>query len=377
MAYFAGLGATSPGIAAIADVYDHEDLFDFIDDDEVLRLSQLGGNGFPGLSSIRKSTGVGQRRILAHGVTPVTLAVRLCDKLELESGVSLRDCDSVLLCHSHADSDACQQMARKIETELNLPNGHISAFNHGCTGFLKLLQEASLEMDALPPGSRVALLSVETPEFWHDAADRLFCGLVSAGAIGAVLEHGGRMPLDRVAADDFLIPSDQRPNPDPLFRRDDTDVFCFRGEPCRRVVMRMNPEPVFINAIELMLSSLRAALESFDRQAGERVVVVPHQPSAKLLKALVATGQPEFPDVEFLNNLAGYGNVISGSVPTVLSRLDEVLERNGRAPMSDGDHLILLAAGICMEDIADKMAAGYAHIRWAPVSAPVPEQAVV
>ena len=94
--------------------------------------------------------------------------------------------------------------------------------------------------------------------------------------------------------------------------------------------MRMNPEPVFVNAIELMLSNLRAALDSFDLREGERVVVVPHQPSAKLLKALVATGQSEFPDVEFLNNLSGYGNVISASVPTVLSRLDEVLEQNGR-----------------------------------------------
>ena len=93
--------------------------------------------------------------------------------------------------------------------------------------------------------------------------------------------------------------------------------------------MRMNAESVFINAIELMLSNLRAALDSFDLQKGERVVVVPHQPSAKLLKALVATGHSEFPDVEFLNNLSGYGNVISASVPTVLSRLDEVLEQNG------------------------------------------------
>ena len=138
--------------------------------------------------------------------------------------------------------------------------------------------------------------------------------------------------------------------------------------------MRMNPEPVFINAIELMLSNLRAALDSFDRQEGERVVVIPHQPSAKLLKALVATGQPEFPDVEFLNNLAGYGNVISASVPTVLSRLDEVLEKNGRGSMRDGDHLILIAAGICMNDIANKMAAGFAHIRWAPVGAPAARQ---
>jgi len=370
--HFAGYESATPGISAVADVYDQDDLFDLLDNEEVLRLSHLGGaNGFPGLPSIRKSTGIKHRRILRKGVTEVTLGVRLCERLEATAGIDLRDCDAILICHSHTDDDACRQLARAIEQELALPTDLITPFNHGCTGFLKLLQDASSEIDARPAGSRVAVLSIETPEFWHDAADRLFCGLVSAGAIGAILEHGGQMPLDRIAADDFTIPAEQRPNPDPLFRKEDTDVFCFRGEPCRRTVMRMNPEPVFINAIELMLSNLRAALDSFDRNEGERVIVLPHQPSAKLLKALVATGYQEFPDVEFLNNLAGYGNVISASVPTILSRLDEVLAQNKCAPIREGDHLILVAAGICMHDIADKMAAGFAHIRWAPIASPV------
>lgn len=377
--HFAGVDSATPGISAVADVYDQDDLFDLLDDEAVLQLSRLGGSvGFPGLPSIRKSTGIQQRRILKQGLTASTLAVRLCEQLETNAGLDLRDCDSILLCHSHTDHHECVRLASDMELTLGLSSGAITPFNHGCTGFLKLLQDASLEIESLPPGGRVALLSVETPEFWHDASDRLFCGLVSAGAIGAIVEYGGRLPLDRVAADDFYIPASQRPNPDPLFRTDDTDVFCFRGNPCHRTVMRMNPEPVFVNAIELMLSNLRAALDSFDLQDGERVVVIPHQPSAKLLKALVATGQSEFPDVEFLNNLAGYGNVISASVPTVLSRLDEVLEKNGRGPLNDGDHLILVAAGICMNDISDKMAAGFAHIRWAPVGTPVqPEVAAV
>ncbi len=373
--HFTGRDAGTPGISAIADVYDQDDLFDLLDNDAVLKLSRLGGaEGFAGLSSIRKSTGIRHRRILRKGVTPAAMAVRLCEQLERNSGYSLHDCSSVLLCHSHTDRRACVRMARELESRLDLPVGHITPFNHGCTGFLKLLQDASLEVDTLPSDGRVALLTVETPEYWHDASDRLFCGLVSAGAIGAILEHGGQMPLDRIIVDDVPIPSCRRPNPDPLFRTDHTDVFCFRGRPCRRTVMRMNPEPVFLNAIELMLSSLRTALDSDTVRAGERVIVIPHQPSAKLLKALVAAARPEFPDVEFLNNLAGYGNVISASVPTVLSRLDEVLLANRCDPVREGDHLILVAAGICMDDIADRMAAGFAHIRWTPVSAAVSER---
>lgn len=374
----AGADSGSLGISNVADVFDQDDLFDLLNDDDVLGLSRLGGAaGFPGLSSIRKSTGIRARRILREGITVTDLAIRLCKRLEDDARVDLRDCHSILLCHSHADHGACRRLARAIESSLALPTGLVAPFNYGCTGFLKLLQDASVEFENVPPGGRIALLSIETPEFWHDASDRLFCGLVSAGAVGAIMEHGGRMPLDRIAADDFYIPADRRPNPDPLFRTEDVEVFSFRGQPCRRTVMRMNPESVFINAIELMLSNLRAAMDSFERQPDERVVVIPHQPSAKLLKALVATGQPEFPDVEFLNNLSGYGNVISASVPTVLSRLDEVLEQNGRAPMNDGDHLVLLAAGICMADIAHQMSAGFAHIRWAPVRSAIRQEAAV
>ena len=69
---------------------------------------------------------------------------------------------------------------------------------------------------------------------------------------------------------------------------------------------------------------------------------------------------------EFLNNLAHYGNTISSSVPTLMSRLDEVLGRNELRPLREGDHLILLAAGICMEQIDDFMSAGHACIRWSP-----------
>ena len=378
MEHLAGFDSGIPGISVISDVFDQHDLFDLLDDSAVLELSRLGGTaGFSTLSSIRKSTGIRERRILRAGITAADIAVRLCERLEDEGNIDLRDCHSILLCHSHTDNKACQKLAQSIELKLGLPEGLVTPFNHGCTGFLKLLQDASATFDNVPPGGRIALMSVETPELWHDGSDRLFCGLVSAGATGAILEHGGLLPLERIAVDDFYIPPDRRPNPNPLFYNDNTDVFSFRGQKCHRTVMRMNAESVFIHAIELMLSSMRAAVDSFDLQPGERIIVIPHQPSAKLLKALVAVGQAEFPDAEFLSNLWGYGNVISSSVPTVLSRLDEVLKYNGRNPVNEGDHLILLAAGICMSDIANKMSAGFAHIRWTPVESAMRQEAAV
>ena len=132
--------------------------------------------------------------------------------------------------------------------------------------------------------------------------------------------------------------------------------------------MRMNAEPVFLNGIELMLGGLRTAASSIEVLPGQRVIVVPHQPSGKLLKALVAAARVEFPDFEYLNNLKTYGNTISSSVPTILSRLSHVLEANGLQPPREGDHIILLAAGICMEEIGDHMSAGHACLQWVTVS---------
>ncbi len=353
------------GLSAVVDVFDQDELFDKLDNNAVLELSQLGGkSGFTDVRAIRKSTGIGCRRLLKKNVQPVDVALQLCRRLEKVTDTPLADFHQILLCHSHTDKSACRRLATELATELGLPRGSINAFNFGCSGFLKLATEGCLQLEGREAGAKIALLSVETPEFWHDGSDRLFCGIVSAGATASVLEVGCGLPMSVVRSDDFRIPAERRPNPDPLFSKETAEVFDFRGGSSTRTVMRMNPEPVFLNGIELMLDNLRSALLSIQRQPGQRVIVAPHQPSAKLLKALVAAARTEFPDIEFLNNLEFYGNTISSSVPTLISRLDEVLERNKLQPIEDGDHLILLAAGICMSEIADHMSAGHACLRW-------------
>lgn len=353
------------GLSSVVDVYDRGDLFEFIDNARVVELSRLGGNaGFASPENVLRSTGISVRRILKNGVTTADLGIALCRRLEQESGIAVGDFSAIMLCHSNTDSNACARLADELSHRLDLPKSSISAFNFGCSGFLKLLHEAVLHLASEESTTRIALLNIETPEFWHDASDRLFCGIVGAGATAMVLARGEGIPVSVVRSDDFLVSAELRPNPAPLFRQDDADSFCFRGHPIHRTVMRMNAEPVFLNGIELMLAGLRDAAASIDVQPGQRVIVVPHQPSGKLLKALIAAARNEFPHFEYLNNLKSYGNTISSSVPTVLSRLPEVLESNGYAALREGDHVILLAAGICMEEIGDHMSAGHACLQW-------------
>jgi 3-oxoacyl-[acyl-carrier-protein] synthase-3 len=353
------------GLSTVVDVFDRSDLFELLDNEAVLRLSRLGGKaGFRDSAAIHRSTGITTRRRLRDGVQPLDVAVALCRRLETASDCLMGEFDAILLCHSDTDSQACVRLAHALSQELGLSSEAIAAFNHGCSGFIKLVPEGAMLLDSIDHKGKVALISVETPEYWHDGADRLFCGIVSAGATAAVLETGRGLPVGASRSDDFQISPDRRLNPDPLFRMETADVFDFRGEPCHRTVMRMNAEPVFINGIELMLDNLRAAMLSIDRQSGQRVIVAPHQPSGKLLRALIAAAVLEFPDVEFLNNLESYGNMISSSVPTLMSRFDEVLPLNKLEPLRDDDHIILLAAGICMTDIADRMSAGHTCLQW-------------
>jgi 3-oxoacyl-[acyl-carrier-protein] synthase-3 len=353
------------GLTCIADVYDRHDLFEFLDNVRIAELSRLGGRkGFASPENVYRSTGISVRRILRPGVSAVDVAAAICGRLEQESGLKLSEFSAVMLCHSHTNPHACQELADALCERSGWSRSLFMPFNFGCSGFLKLLHEAVLHMAADETLTRIALLNVETPETWHDASDRLFCGIVSAGATAVVLERGHGIPVSHVCSDDFRVSEELRPNPLPLFQRDETDAFCFRGHEVHGAVMRMNAEPVFLNGIELMLAGLRSAAASIDVQPGQRVVVVPHQPSGKLLKALLAAARVEFPEFEFLNNLKLYGNTISSSVPTVLSRLPEVLEANHYAPLRDGDHVILLAAGICMEEIGDHMSSGHACLQW-------------
>ena len=357
------------GLSSIVDVYDRDDLYDFLDNARIVELSRLGGAaGFASPENVSRSTGISVRRILRPGMTAVEVGVALGRRLEQESGQLLREFPLIMLCHSNTDPSACERLAVELSQRFGVPAGRLLAFNFGCSGFLKLLHEAVIHLAGDDNLSRIVLLNIETPETWHDSSDRLFCGIVAAGATAMVLERGKGIPVSMVRSEDFPVPDHLRPNPDPLFRRDTTDGFCFRGQPIHRTVMRMNAEPVFLNGIELMLAGLRTAASSIEVLPGQRVIVVPHQPSGKLLKALVAAARVEFPQFEYLNNLKTYGNTISSSVPTILSRLPQVLEANGLQPPREGDHIILLAAGICMEEIGDHMSAGHACLQWVTVS---------
>lgn len=345
------------------DVFDREDLYELIDNQRVLELSQLGGGGFTELATLKRATGIRQRRILRPGIAPIDLAIAVAEQLRRQCDLTWSDCPAVLVCHSHVDPNRCHEIAAALAEELGVPESRVTGFNLGCAGFLRLIQEGAKIAEDAGPGQHVPLISVEVPEQWHDAADKAFCGIVSAGATGTTIRKGdlGHRLLGW-HADEIPIPLDKRFGRK-LFTLDACEGFDFRGDPQTREVMHMDGESVFLNGVELMLDACRKALE----MAGcgdDPALAIPHQPSGKLLRTLIATAKLDLPQVKFLNNLPDYGNTLSSTIPTVLSRIDEVTACNEASVPQEGDKVLLTAAGICMSNRSDHMTQGYAALEW-------------
>jgi 3-oxoacyl-[acyl-carrier-protein] synthase III len=344
------------------DVCDRQDLFEKLDNERVLELSRLGGGGFSGLSVLRRSTGIDCRRILRPGIAPIDVAISVAEELRKQVGFDFADCPAVLVCHSHVDNDRATELAADLAEHLGLPADRVKGYNLGCAGFVKLIKDGAKIAEEAGPGKHVPLLSVEVPEQWHDAADKAFCGIVSAGAAGTTIWQGPGHKLLAFDACEVSIPEDKRNDGRDLFTKDLCEGFDFRGMPLTREVMHMDGESVFLNGVELMLSACHEALTAVDDPG--RLVVVPHQPSGKLLKTLIATAKLELPELRFVNNLPGFGNMLSSAIPVALSKIDEVADCNEIEPIRSGDIVILTAAGICMAKRADHMMRGFATLAW-------------
>ncbi|MGE4002047.1 MAG: hypothetical protein AB7I48_17715, partial [Planctomycetaceae bacterium] len=331
----------------VVDVADSEELFEIVDNERVLALSHMGpGIGFRNAEAIVKSTGVRVRRMLRVGMTAFDMAFAVARRLQFEVGFDWNDCPAIGLCHTHPDERHAADLADELCDALEIRRPELIVISHGCTGYLKLLREAAGVLERGGSPGPIPLLTIETPQEWHDAADRAFCGIISAGATGSVLGRGPGHRLKQVAAQAILVPESARDGR-PLFWIETGEYPEFNGGYTTRNVMRMNGEAVFVNGVELMLDAVRRAMSELDT-TGRRVLIAPHQPSGKMLRALIAVVKQEFPAVVCLNNLERYANSISSTIPTVLAHLDEVLAEQHQPPARSGDLIVLPAAGICM-----------------------------
>lgn len=344
------------------------DLFEILDNHRICELSQLHPHsssttsGFPSAAAVLRSTGVFTRRILQPDIQPLDLAIALTHTLDQQNLGRLPDFHATLLCHSHTDPSAVTRLASQLQQHARLTCQHscdIRTFNAGCTGFLQQLQLACQLLHTSPADSRILLLNVETPELWHCAADRAFCGIVGAAATATIIrKHGGR-PITWLRTAHTPVPPSHLLQPAPLFRTEQTRTISFRGQTQHRCVMRMHGEAVFVHGIELMLQAVREACHSSHVAANAPATLIPHQPSGKLLRAFTAALHSELPQLHVLSNLEHSGNTISATIPELLAS-----QHNLNTPTAPP--IILAASGICMPHMQDHMSFGSAFLATTP-----------
>ncbi|MEZ5944569.1 MAG: 3-oxoacyl-[acyl-carrier-protein] synthase III C-terminal domain-containing protein [Planctomycetaceae bacterium] len=349
-------------ITDVVEITEREDLFQIVDNEQITEFSRAyGKDGFSSAASVLKSTGVVHRRICRPGINALDIGLAVAEKLQKTYGFSWSDCPAIGLSHSHAEPDSLHWLANQLSDELGIDREKFFGINFGCVGFLELLRLGVQEFNA--KGGPVPMLTVEVPDGWHDASDRSFCGIVSSGATGSLLHDGPGHKVQRVAVVAEEVPPAPNMPLEDLFWTETNEVLNFYGQPEMRTVMRMNGGQVFLSGTELMIGAFRKAFASITDPT-RRVLVASHQPSGKMLRAMISVLRTEFPNIEFLNNLSHHANSISSTIPTVLSHLESILERSGSDPVQPGDYVLLPAAGICMEWKATHLSQGWAVIEW-------------
>lgn len=351
-------------ISDVVEITDRADLFQIVDNEQITEFSRAyGKEGFASAASVLKSTGVVHRRICRPGIDAVDLGIAVAEKLQKTYGFDWADCPRIGLSHSHADPESLHWLKGELSSELRIPYEKFFGINFGCVGYLELLRQGVEQLQQT--GGPIPLLTVEVPDGWHDASDRSFAGIVSSGATGTLMQessvHGHLLRHIEVVAEP-VPPAPNMPFED-LFWTETGEVLNFYGQPESRTVMRMSGGQVFLSGTELMIGAFRKAFATV-AASGRRVVVASHQPSGKMLRAMIAVLRDEFPQVEFLNNLSHYANSISSTIPTVLSHLNRLLAETGSPPIASGDYVLLPAAGICMDCKATHLSQGWAVIEW-------------
>lgn len=348
----------------VVEISDRTDLLDIVSNEQVTQFSQSGaGAGFASAAVVLRLTGVEERRICKPGIDAIDLGLAVAEKLQQCYGFDWADCPAIGISHTHTIPGSQERLLKALSRELGVPRERFFSINFGCVGYLELLRQGNAHLAPSSGNGPVPLMSIETPCGWHDASDRSFCGIVSAGATGSLLQRdGGHQLLDLCVQQRPVVANPEGPQ-NSLFWMERAECLNFFGEREERTVMRMNGGFVFEQGTEFMIEACRKAWDVVS-PTDRRVIVASHQPSGKMLQAMISALRDELPCLEFLNNMARYANSISSAIPTVLSHLNRILADDDADPIRPGDYVLLPAAGISMSNKATHMEQGWAVLRW-------------
>jgi len=335
------------------------DSFELVDNARIAALTGLEE------ARVLKSTQIKERPILRKGKENIDIATEVTDKLFDRLGIDAHNVEGLTLSHTALSIGESQHLAEELAKRMGITRGKVLGISYGCTGFVKIVELAAEQSRELPKGTHHPLVTVETPDRHIDAHDRFASPIFAAGAAATSLWKGeGHALLHAVNRDTQDLPKGLGGKVDYVFRIEKADAEDYFGQRSNKNIFRMNGDAAYQNGQALIEeathTSLSKVLELKDQ--GRKVFAVPHQPNARMIRALDQVVGPEM-GVQFVEGMEGMGNSISCTIPSVLARIKELLGDDG--PRA-GDIVLFPAAGICMLHPETHMSQGEGAILWNP-----------
>lgn len=280
------------------------------------------------------STLTTQRYILKDGKQPLDLAHEVTDRFFERTGLTGRDIGALAVSHTQCEGTTGQDIGESIARRIGLIEENVRVVSFGCTGFPHIVSVAEKQARGIHEDKHVLVLCVETPDRMMDARNKQGTPIFAAGATATSLWNGPGHQLLFSETEDVVPPDNPR----------GTDIFTiaaretqdFSGRMAQKANFEMNGDLAYTNGQQLIERGARESLERvLELRAGYigRILVVSHQPNAKMVKFLDEMVAPDIlskyavrgiTDVRFVNGMQGMGNVLSATIPSVIARIDRI-----------------------------------------------------
>lgn len=284
---------------------------------------------------ITTRTGIKARHVAAEDESTAVLGAKAAKAALAESSTTPAELDCIIVATGSPDM-LWPSSAVLIQNLIAADNAAAFDLSAACTGFVYALDVASA-MIAAGSAEKVMVIGAEAITKFIDWSDRNTCVLfgdaAAATVIGPALDEtgvvGSVLAADGSRSDILKIPAGGSAEP-----ASETTVAQ------RRHFIKMSGHEVFKFAVQVIPQVIEDILIKYELSMDEVRWFVPHQANQRIIES-AATKLGVDPE-RWFNNIAGYGNTSSASIPLALDEL----RRSGKLVRGDVVVTVGFGAGL-------------------------------
>jgi len=280
---------------------------------------------------IEEILGIKERRIAREDQATSDLASRAGQRALQSAGLEKEDIDLIIVATSTPDRIA-PSTACFVQDKMGAYNAVAFDISAVCSGFLFGMSVASQYISA-HVYDNVLVIGADTFSKITDwtKRDSVFFG---DGAGAAVLSHANndegflasRLYSDGRGKDNFTVPAGGSEKPASKETINNREHY-----------FQMNGKEVFKSATTLLPKAIRQVLSDTGLKMSDIDMIIPHQPSIRILKEMARI--LDYPFKKVKTNMDKYANTSGGTIPILL---DEV---NKAGDIKSGDIILFTAIG--------------------------------